>query len=71
MKQFFWALLIILVFVPISIFVATLLWNMVLVQVVTWANPINFWQMFGLMALLYLIWPGTKVGINNKNKKNG
>ena len=70
MKQFFWALLIILVFVPISIFVATLLWNMVLVQVVTWANPINFWQMFGLMALLYLIWPGTKVGIN-KNKKNG
>tara|TARA_B100000963_G_scaffold160630_1_gene139762 strand:+ start:13231 stop:13446 length:216 start_codon:yes stop_codon:yes gene_type:complete len=71
MKQFFWALLIILVFVPASIFVATLLWNMVLVQVVTWANPINFWQMFGLMALLYLIWPGTKVGINNKNKKNG
>ena len=46
MKQFFWALLIILVFVPASIFVATLLWNMVLVQVVTWANPINFWQMF-------------------------
>ena len=70
MKQLIYALLVILIFVPVSIFVATLLWNMILVDVVTWAKPINFWQMFGLMGLMYLIWPGTKVGFKNSKKDN-
>lgn len=69
MKQLFKALAIILLLVPASVFVAALLWNAILVQVVTWANPISFWQMLGLMVLLYIIWPGTK-GLNVKNKKD-
>jgi len=69
MKQLFKALAIILLLVPASVFVAALLWNAILVQAVTWANPISFWQMLGLMVLLYIIWPGTK-GLNVKNKKD-
>ena len=69
MKQLFKALAIILLLVPASVFIAALLWNAILVQAVTWANPISFWQMLGLMVLLYIIWPGTK-GLNVKNKKD-
>jgi len=69
MKQLFKALAIILLLVPASVFIAALLWNAILVQAVTWANPISFWQMLGLMILLYIIWPGTK-GLNVKNKKD-
>ena len=61
------AILTILVFVPLSIFAATWLWNQVLVEAVTWANPITFWQMTGLMLLLWIIWPGTKTKIQMKD----
>jgi hypothetical protein len=54
------ALLVIGVLVPASVLIATMLWNGVLTQVVSWAYPINFLQMFGLMVLIYLIYPGQK-----------
>ena len=61
------ALLMIFVLFPISVAAATMLWNGVLTQVVTWAGPINFWQMFGLMVLWYLMYPGKKPNIKKDN----
>lgn len=61
------ALALIFIVFPASVFVSTLLWNMVLVEVVTWANPISFWQMLGLMVLFYIIWPGSKNKISVKD----
>tara|TARA_Y100000287_G_scaffold185477_1_gene188846 strand:+ start:4364 stop:4570 length:207 start_codon:yes stop_codon:yes gene_type:complete len=60
-------LAVIFLLVPASIFVATLLWNIVLTSIVTWANPITFWQMFGLMVLLWIIYPGRKPSIKQDN----
>jgi hypothetical protein len=67
MKQFLLALVTLFVFVPASVFVATILWNSVLTDIVSWANPITFWQMFGLMVLLWIVWPGQKPKITIKN----
>jgi hypothetical protein len=46
--------------VPLAIAAATMLWNGVLTQVVTIVDPINFWQMLGLMTLWYITYPGKK-----------
>jgi hypothetical protein len=43
------------------------LWNATLVPAVTWANPVSFWQMAGLMLLFWIIWPGNKTKITMKN----
>tara|TARA_B110001452_G_scaffold17996_1_gene14665 strand:+ start:247 stop:459 length:213 start_codon:yes stop_codon:yes gene_type:complete len=61
------ALLVIGVIVPASVLLATMLWNGVLTQVVSWAYPINFLQMFGLMVLIYMIHPGQKASFKSKN----
>ena len=61
MKNPIWkALLTLLVLVPLSVAAATMLWNSVLTQVVTWAGIISFWQMLGLMLLWYIMYPGKK-----------
>jgi hypothetical protein len=70
MKNPIWkALFSILILVPLSVAAATMLWNGVLTQVVTIVDPINFWQMLGLMTLWYITYPGTKPKINLKNDK--
>ena len=69
MKQFLTALAIMFVLVPASIYIAALLWNLSLVPAVTWANPVGFWQMAGIMLLLWILWPGTKPQITTKNDK--
>ena len=69
-KNIIKALGIILVIVPATIFGATILWNSILVEVVTWANPITFWQMLGLLVLFYIMYPVTKSNIKaNLNDK--
>ena len=67
MKQFLTALATLLILVPASIYIAALLWNVTLVPAVTWANPVGFWQMAGIMLLLWILWPGTKPKITIKN----
>lgn len=70
MKNPIWkALFSIFVIVPLSVAAATMLWNGVLTQVVTIVDPINFWQMLGLMTLWYITYPGTKPKVNFKNDK--
>lgn len=70
MKNPIWkALFSIFVIVPLSVAAATMLWNGVLTQVVTIVDPINFWQMLGLMTLWYITYPGTKPTVNFKNDK--
>ena len=65
MKNPIWkALLTIFIIVPASVVIATMLWNGILTQVVTWAYPINFWQMLGIMLLWYVMYPGVKPGLN-------
>tara|TARA_B100000900_G_C20331734_1_gene614510 strand:- start:469 stop:684 length:216 start_codon:yes stop_codon:yes gene_type:complete len=68
MNKLLKALVMLLVVVPASVFIAALLWNAILVQAVSWANPISFWQMFGLMILFYIIWPGSKHSMIKKDK---
>ena len=68
MKQISIALISIFLLVPAAVFIAARLWNTVLIEVVTWAKPISFWQMLGLMVLLYIIWPGQKSSLNIKDK---
>jgi len=65
MKSILSALGILLIIIPITIFGATILWNSVLVEAVTWARPVTFWQMLGLMVLFYIIFPGTKPKIKS------
>ncbi len=68
MKNPIWkALFSILVIVPFSVAAATMLWNGILTQVVTIVDPINFWQMLGLMALWYITYPGKKDRIKSFN----
>jgi hypothetical protein len=62
-----YALLVILIIVPITVCIATALWNGVLTQVVSWAYPINVWQMTGLMVLYYIMFPGNKSTFKTKN----
>jgi hypothetical protein len=69
MKQFLTALATLLILVPASIYIAALLWNVTLVPAVTWANPVGFWQMAGIMLLLWILWPGTKPKISIKNEE--
>lgn len=69
MKQFLAALATLLILVPASIYIAALLWNVTLVPAVTWANPVGFWQMAGIMLLLWILWPGTKPKISIKNEE--
>lgn len=66
-KQFLISAFSVFILFPLWVFIATLLWNSVLVDVVTWANPITFWKMMGLMVLLYTIWPGTKYKMTIKD----
>lgn len=66
MKSILSALGILLIIIPVSIFGATILWNSVLVEAVTWAKPVTFWQMLGLMVLFYIIFPGTKPKIKSE-----
>ena len=63
------ALFQLLIMVPLAIAAATMLWNGVLTQVVTIVDPINFWQMLGLMLLWYITYPGKKPTI--KYRKDG
>lgn len=65
MNKIWIPLLTILLIVPASVFLATYLWNVVLTSAVTWANPVGFWQMFGMMALFWIIYPGKKPTIKN------
>lgn len=68
MKNPIWKpLLTILIAVPLSVLIATALWNGILTQVVSWAYPINVWQMAGLMLLWYIAYPGTKQTLTTKN----
>ena len=70
MKNPIWkALFQLLIMVPLAIAAATMLWNGVLTQVVTIVDPINFWQMLGLMTLWYITYPGAKPSVNFKNDK--
>ena len=69
MKQFLTALATLIILVPASIYIAALLWNVTLVPAVTWANPVGFWQMAGIMLLLWILWPGTKPKISIKNEE--
>ena len=61
------AILTLIVLVPLAVAAATMLWNGVLTRVVTWAGPINFWQMLGLMLLWYLMYPGRKPKLKKDN----
>ena len=71
MKNPIWkALFSLLVVVPLSVAIATMLWNGVLTQVVTIVGPINFWQMLGLMVLWYITYPGKKDTIKSLNKNS-
>lgn len=68
MKNPIWkGLFMLLVMVPLSIAIATMLWNGILTQVVTIVGPITFWQMAGLMLLWYITYPGKKPKITTKN----
>mgnify|MGYP000090995404 FL=1 len=58
---------ILLVVVPLLVIGATFLWNTVLVEAVTFVNPINPWQMTGLMVLYYIMFPGNKSTFKTKN----
>jgi len=70
MKNPIWkALFTLLIAVPLSVAIATMLWNGVLTQVVTIVGPINFWQMLGLMVLWYITYPGKKPKISIKDDK--
>ena len=69
MKELLTALAMIFILVPIGIFASTFLWNEALVPAVTWANPVSFWQMAGIMLLLWIIWPGTKTKITVKDEE--
>ena len=60
MKNLLKPLAVILVLVPLMIIGATFLWNTVLVEAVTFVNPISPWQMLGLMVLYYMMFLGTK-----------
>jgi hypothetical protein len=60
------AVLLLVIAVPLAIIGATFLWNAVLVEAVTWANPINPWQMLGIMVLYYLMFPGQKSTLKSK-----
>ena len=72
MKNPIWkALASIFIIVPLSVVAATMLWNGVLIQVVTIVDPINFWQMLGLMLLWYIMYPGTKDTIKSFKNNNG
>lgn len=69
MNKIWMPLLTIFVFVPAAIFLATYLWNVVLTSAVTWANPVGFWQMFGMMVLFWIIYPGKKPTIKSTDDK--
>jgi len=71
MKNPIWKpLLTLLIMVPLSVAIATMLWNGILTQVVTIVDPINIWQMAGLMLLWYIMYPGTKETIKSLKKKD-
>ncbi|MBD44342.1 MAG: hypothetical protein CMC65_03770 [Flavobacteriaceae bacterium] len=71
MKHPIWKpLLTLLIMVPLSVAIATMLWNGILTQVVTIVDPINIWQMAGLMLLWYIMYPGTKDNIKPFKKNN-
>ena len=44
MKNLIGPLLIIFLAVPLAVLTATYLWNVVLTEAVTWANPVGPWQ---------------------------
>ena len=67
MRNLIGPLLIIFLAVPLAVLTATYLWNVVLTEAVTWANPVGPWQMFGLMLLYYILFPGTKATIKSKD----
>lgn len=69
MKKLIVPLLIIFLAVPAAILLATYLWNVVLTQAVTWANPVSFWQMFGIMLLYYILFPGVKATLKSKDNE--
>ena len=66
MKQFLKPLAVILMLIPILVIAATFLWNTVLVEAVTFVNPISPWQMTGLMVLYYIMFPGNKSTFKTK-----
>lgn len=66
MKNLLKPLAVILVLVPLMIIGATFLWNTVLVEAVTFVNPISPWQMLGLMVLYYIMFPGNKSTFKTK-----
>ena len=66
MKNLLKPLAVILVLVPLLVIGATFLWNTVLVEAVTFVNPINPWQMTGLMVLYYIMFPGNKSTFKTK-----
>ena len=66
MKKLLKPLAVILVLVPLLVIGATFLWNTVLVEAVTFVNPINPWQMLGLMVLYYIMFPGNKSTFKTK-----
>jgi len=67
MKNILKPLAVILMLIPLLVIGATFLWNTVLVEAVTFVNPINPWQMLGLMVLYYIMFPGNKSTFKTKN----
>ena len=66
MKNILKPLAVILMLIPLLVIGATFLWNTVLVEAVTFVNPINPWQMLGLMVLYYIMFPGNKSTFKTK-----
>jgi len=66
MKNILKPLAVILMLIPLLVIGATFLWNTVLVEAVTFVNPINPWQMTGLMVLYYIMFPGNKSTFKTK-----
>jgi polyferredoxin len=59
-----------LIILPISVFATTWLWNTQLVPAIDGINQVNPLQMFGIMVLFYILYPGQKSTELLKSKKN-
>ena len=63
-------LLTLCIILPISVFGTTWLWNTQLVPAIDGFNEVNALQMFGIMILFYILYPGQKSTELLKSKTN-
>lgn len=68
MKNSIMLIILSLILIPISVFMATWLWNTQLVPAIDGVNQVSMLQMFGIMVLFYILHPGVKsIKMNSKN----